>query len=349
MIGPLPTIRPLTRGADGVHRTRDAGQGNSSAVDRTGGRQPVVWSRGFGVENAVAPERPATAKRCIAWGRCRSCSPISASCSWSSAAQLDLDAPVQRYLPSFTPTNPFGVAITLRQLMSHYAGLVREPPVGHYFDDTRPTLAATVASLNQTALVYAPGTTRKYSNAAIASGRLSAGAASGRAVRGASAARACWRRCGCVQARSTRRRRSWRACRRRDVDVSRPHLRRADRSRSAWRRPAACTAQCRIWGDSSACCSMAGWARNGRVLRSAHAAGRCGVRSLRRPERRAAPDSAFGIGQSMGSGRRAWRRDLWIRHAALGVARRQAWRRRQCGQRRRERRSRRESRMKRCA
>ena len=52
--------------------------------------------------------------------------------------------------------------------MSHRAGLVREPPVGHYFDDTAPTLAATVDSLNRTTLVYAPGTRTKYSNAGIA-------------------------------------------------------------------------------------------------------------------------------------------------------------------------------------
>jgi len=42
--------------------------------------------------------------------------------------------------------------------MSHRSGLVREPPVGHYFDPTEPTVAATVKSLNSTALVYEPGT-----------------------------------------------------------------------------------------------------------------------------------------------------------------------------------------------
>src|SRR5262249_27951068 len=81
---------------------------------------------------------------------------------------LDLDAPVTRYMPDFQPGNPFGKPITLRQLMAHRSGLVREPPVGHYFDPTNPTLADTVASLNRTTLVYAPETRIKYSNAAIA-------------------------------------------------------------------------------------------------------------------------------------------------------------------------------------
>ena len=80
---------------------------------------------------------------------------------------LDLDAPVTRYLPDFRPrgaTTP----ITLRELMSHRAGLVREPPVGHYFDRTSPSLAATVASLNSTRVVYQPKARSKYSNAGIA-------------------------------------------------------------------------------------------------------------------------------------------------------------------------------------
>ncbi len=72
------------------------------------------------------------------------------------------------YLPDFHPKNPFGKAITLRQLMSHQSGLLREPPVGNYFDPTEPSLAQTVASLNDTELVYPPQTHVKYSNAAIA-------------------------------------------------------------------------------------------------------------------------------------------------------------------------------------
>lgn len=82
--------------------------------------------------------------------------------------EIDLDAPITRYLPEFHPKNPFGKVITLRQLMSHRAGLVREPPVGHYFDDSAPSLAQTAASLNETTLVYAPESHIKYSNAGIA-------------------------------------------------------------------------------------------------------------------------------------------------------------------------------------
>ena len=45
---------------------------------------------------------------------------------------------------------------------------MRESPIGNYFDDTNPSLAKTVESLNKTELVYEPETRTKYSNAAIA-------------------------------------------------------------------------------------------------------------------------------------------------------------------------------------
>jgi hypothetical protein len=39
--------------------------------------------------------------------------------------ELDLDAPITKYLPDFDPQNPFGAPITLRELMTHRAGLVQ--------------------------------------------------------------------------------------------------------------------------------------------------------------------------------------------------------------------------------
>jgi CubicO group peptidase (beta-lactamase class C family)/D-alanyl-D-alanine dipeptidase len=80
---------------------------------------------------------------------------------------LDLDAPVTTYLPDFAPRTTHATPITLRHLLGHRAGVVREAPIGHYFDPTAPTLAATVASLNDTELVHTPGAKFKYSNPGI--------------------------------------------------------------------------------------------------------------------------------------------------------------------------------------
>lgn len=129
--------------------------------------QSIVWAKGFG--HAQPKHKvPATAETVYRVGSVSKLFTDIGIMQLVERGVLDLDAPVTRYLPAFKPVNPFDKPITLRQLMAHRSGLVREPPVGHYFDPTDPTLSQTVASLNGTRLVYAPETRIKYSNAAIA-------------------------------------------------------------------------------------------------------------------------------------------------------------------------------------
>ncbi len=127
----------------------------------------TVWSRGFGMARP-ADSTAASAHTVHRVGSVSKLFTDIAIMQRVERGEVDLDTPITRYLPDFAPSNPYGTPITLRQLMSHRAGLVREPPVGHYFDDTAPTLEATVESLNATTLVYAPGERTKYSNAGIA-------------------------------------------------------------------------------------------------------------------------------------------------------------------------------------
>ena len=125
-----------------------------------------TWSAGFGVQRPGGPPMPADAVHRVA-----SISKLytdTAAMVLAERGQLDLDAPVARYLPEFAPRNPFDGALTLRQLMGHRGGLVREGPVGHYFDPSEPSLATTVQSLNDTTLVHAPGSAFKYSNHGVA-------------------------------------------------------------------------------------------------------------------------------------------------------------------------------------
>lgn len=128
--------------------------------------QQTVWAAGFGEEDP-ATHRSADASTVYRVGSVSKLFTDLGVMQLVERGEVDLDAPVARYLPDFRPRNSSGRAITLRQLMSHYSGLVREPPAGHYFDDRGTSLSAMVASLNQTALVYPPQTRRKYSNAAI--------------------------------------------------------------------------------------------------------------------------------------------------------------------------------------
>lgn len=127
-----------------------------------------VWAQQFG---RPVNSYPAMHRRTVlATHRVASISKLftaTAAMALVERGELDLDAPIQTYLPEFAPEDPYGVPITLRLLMGHRAGLVRESPVGHYFDPDEPTLAATVQSLNDTKLVHRPGTEFKYSNPGV--------------------------------------------------------------------------------------------------------------------------------------------------------------------------------------
>jgi CubicO group peptidase (beta-lactamase class C family)/D-alanyl-D-alanine dipeptidase len=129
--------------------------------------QEIVWAEGFGLADPKT-KRPATAETIYRIGSVSKLFTDIAVMQLVEQGKLDLDAPVANYLPDFRPKNPFGIPITLRQLMSHRSGLLREPSVGNYFDPTEPSLSATVRSMRDSELIYAPGTHTKYSNAGIA-------------------------------------------------------------------------------------------------------------------------------------------------------------------------------------
>ncbi len=129
--------------------------------------QETVWAAGFGFARP-RDSVPATAATVHRVGSVSKLFTAVALMQLVEEGRVQLDSPATRYLPDFMPRNPFGGPITLRHLLAHRAGLVREPPAGHYFDPAAPGLTATVASLNRTSLVYAPGSRVKYSNAGLA-------------------------------------------------------------------------------------------------------------------------------------------------------------------------------------
>jgi CubicO group peptidase (beta-lactamase class C family)/D-alanyl-D-alanine dipeptidase len=129
--------------------------------------QKIVWARGYGFTD-TARTKLATAETVYRVASVSKLFTDLAVMQLVEKGKLDLDAPVRKYLPDFKPINPFDQPITLRRLMSHRSGLVREPPEGNYFDPSVTALDRTVLSLNRTELVYQPGTRTKYSNAGIA-------------------------------------------------------------------------------------------------------------------------------------------------------------------------------------
>jgi len=129
--------------------------------------QAVVWAHGFGFADP-ADSTPASAATVHRVGSVSKLFTDIGIMRRVERGELDLDVPVTRWIPDFAPTDTFGVPITLRMMMAHRSGLLREPPVGSYFDADGSSLEAMVASLNGRPLIYGPGTRTKYSNAAIA-------------------------------------------------------------------------------------------------------------------------------------------------------------------------------------
>ena len=129
--------------------------------------QKIIWAEGFGYAdpNNLIPADAFTIYRV---GSISKLFTDMAIMQKVAKGDINLDEPIQTYLPDFTPNNPFDKPITLRQLMSHRSGLLREPRLGNYFTDDEVSLKTTVESIIPSTLVHEPESKIKYSNAAIA-------------------------------------------------------------------------------------------------------------------------------------------------------------------------------------
>lgn len=80
--------------------------------------------------------------------------------------KLSLDAPIEKSVAGFSILNPFEGSdpITLRMLLSHRSGLVREAPVGGYFDAGYSSNSECLESIASCVLANPPGTKACYSN-----------------------------------------------------------------------------------------------------------------------------------------------------------------------------------------
>ncbi|MCP4659558.1 MAG: serine hydrolase [bacterium] len=126
--------------------------------------QHIVWQRGFGSQNAAGV--PASENTVYRVGSLSKVVTATAVVQAAEKGLVDLDAPITDYLPELVFVDPFDSeqAITLRHLHAHRAGILRESPVGHYFDTTVPSIEEAVKSIIGTELIHPVGSTTKYSN-----------------------------------------------------------------------------------------------------------------------------------------------------------------------------------------
>lgn len=160
---PAPAIADLERFVRAEMRDKDLPALSIAVLDDG----EIVWARGFG-EVGARPGTPARADTVYRAGSVSKLVTDLCVLRLVDRGVLALDVPVRRWLPGFRVEGEGAERITLRHLMTHRSGLVREPPVGGYFDSHPRSLAETVASLKRTRLVFPPGARFKYSNAGLA-------------------------------------------------------------------------------------------------------------------------------------------------------------------------------------
>ncbi|MBK7002596.1 MAG: beta-lactamase family protein [Rhodoferax sp.] len=129
--------------------------------------QRVVWAQGFGFAD-VERKIPASADTLYRVGSISKLFTDTAAMQLAEQGRIDIDQPVQTYLPGFAPkTREPQAAITVRQLMTHHSGLPRDRLKGFHNPDPRP-FALLEADLSDEHVAYAPDQHFSYSNAGIA-------------------------------------------------------------------------------------------------------------------------------------------------------------------------------------
>ncbi|HUF35186.1 MAG TPA: serine hydrolase domain-containing protein [Gemmatimonadales bacterium] len=150
--------RAITRSravlADVVRRGEVAGLAVAVAE-----RGRIVWTEGIGHADA-ARRTPATAATVFGVGSISKAFTLAAALALVDGGKLDLDAPVERYLPDFPHS---GHGVTVRRIAAHQSGLADEFAARHYYDTTRfADLESAYRHIRHERLAYPPGTRTEY-------------------------------------------------------------------------------------------------------------------------------------------------------------------------------------------
>ncbi|MDO4231204.1 MAG: serine hydrolase domain-containing protein [Lautropia sp.] len=124
--------------------------------------QRVVWSQGFGHANKEK-NIPATPETIYRIGSITKLFTGTLAMQQAERGKLDIDAPIQRYLPGFGVRSRFGdqAPITARNLMSHHSGLPREYMPAY---SSRPQSTALPADVKGLHAILPPNQMFSYSN-----------------------------------------------------------------------------------------------------------------------------------------------------------------------------------------
>jgi CubicO group peptidase (beta-lactamase class C family) len=128
--------------------------------------QRIVWAQGFGFAD-VERKIPADADTLYRVGSISKLFTDTAAMQLAEQGRIDIDQPVQKYLPGFAPKmHQPQAAITVRQLMTHHSGLPRDRLKGFQNSEPRP-FAELEQDLSDEYVAYPPDHYFSYSNVGI--------------------------------------------------------------------------------------------------------------------------------------------------------------------------------------
>jgi CubicO group peptidase (beta-lactamase class C family) len=129
--------------------------------------QDVLFLKGYGLADLVNA-LPATPHTIYRIGSNTKLFTATMLMQLRDAGKLQLDDPVERYLPAFSIPSRFpdSPPITFRQLATHTSGLPLEAPLeyGYHFTRTFPSIEALLSSLTYLERCQPPYTAYRYSN-----------------------------------------------------------------------------------------------------------------------------------------------------------------------------------------
>jgi CubicO group peptidase (beta-lactamase class C family) len=130
--------------------------------------QELIWSKGYGFAD-LTKRGPTTTSTVYRLASLSKLFTATAIVQLRDAGKLELDDPVQKYLPWFQIQQPpNSVPITIRQLLTHTSGLARDLEFPMWNELKFPGREEMIHLIPKQPAVFPPDTEYKYSNLAVA-------------------------------------------------------------------------------------------------------------------------------------------------------------------------------------
>jgi CubicO group peptidase (beta-lactamase class C family) len=131
--------------------------------------QELIWSKGYGFSD-LETKKPATPETLYRVGSVSKLFTSTAIMQLRDQGKLRLDDPISSYLPWFRlrDSSPGAPPITVRQLLTHTAGLPREGAFPYWTTHDFPTREQLIAAIPTQPAIFPPEVTYKYSNLGMA-------------------------------------------------------------------------------------------------------------------------------------------------------------------------------------